>query len=89
MTESTTLTVRLKPETRDRLEALAKDTRRSKAFIAAEAIACYLDAQAWQLERIKAGIADADAGRVVAHEKVMAWVESWGTDNELPPPECE
>jgi predicted transcriptional regulator len=24
--------------------------------------------------------------RVVAHDKVVAWLESWGADNELPPP---
>ncbi|HZZ66730.1 MAG TPA: CopG family transcriptional regulator [Phenylobacterium sp.] len=26
------------------------------------------------------------AGRTVSHEKVMAWLRSWGTPNELPPP---
>jgi predicted transcriptional regulator len=26
------------------------------------------------------------AGRVVAHEKVVEWLESWGTPNELPCP---
>lgn len=29
-----------------------------------------------------------DAGRFVSHEAVMRWLESWGTDNELPPPKC-
>lgn len=34
--------------------------------------------------------ADADiaAGRTVSHEAVLRWVRSWGTENELPPPEC-
>lgn len=32
--------------------------------------------------------ADADAGRVVSHEAVAAWLKSWGTDHELPPPQC-
>ena len=30
--------------------------------------------------------ADAAAGRVVSLEAVEAWVESWDTDHELPPP---
>ena len=34
------------------------------------------------------GEADADAGRVVSHEVVAAWLKSWGTDHELPPPKC-
>ncbi len=35
------------------------------------------------------GIADADAGRTIPWETVKAWVLSWGTDHELPMPECE
>jgi predicted transcriptional regulator len=27
------------------------------------------------------------AGRVVEHARVVLWLESWGTENELPPPE--
>lgn len=38
---------------------------------------------------ILAGLADFDAGRSVSHEKVVAWLESWGTENELPTPECD
>ncbi|ATQ44950.1 CopG family transcriptional regulator [Caulobacter mirabilis] len=32
--------------------------------------------------------ADIAAGRVISNEAVMRWVRSWGTENELPPPEC-
>jgi predicted transcriptional regulator len=35
------------------------------------------------------GIADAEAGRVVPHDDVKAWLESWGTENELPMPTCK
>jgi predicted transcriptional regulator len=34
-------------------------------------------------------MADFRAGRVVPHEKVAAWLMSWGTDNELPCPTAE
>ncbi|MGO1079457.1 hypothetical protein [Inquilinus sp. CA228] len=34
------------------------------------------------------GIASADAGRVVPYEDVRRWLLSWGTKDELPPPEC-
>jgi predicted transcriptional regulator len=30
--------------------------------------------------------ADVAAGRVVSHEAVKAWLLSWGTSSELPPP---
>ena len=32
------------------------------------------------------GIADLDAGRVVTHDRMKAWLLSWGTPDELPPP---
>ncbi|KGM33433.1 CopG family transcriptional regulator [Inquilinus limosus] len=34
-------------------------------------------------------IADVEAGRMVPHEDVRRWLLSWGTDSELPPPECK
>lgn len=36
---------------------------------------------------VEEGRRDIREGRVIDHEKVRAWLLSWGTDNELPPPE--
>jgi len=30
--------------------------------------------------------ADIAAGRVVPHDKVVAWLKTWGTSDEAPPP---
>lgn len=38
------------------------------------------------LEAIAEGIADADAGEVVAHEDVKQWLGSWGSADEGAPP---
>jgi len=38
---------------------------------------------------VKEGIDDADAGRTIPYDDVRRWLLSWGTENELPPPECE
>lgn len=89
MAATTTLTVRLDAKTKKRLEALGKQTRRSKSFLAAEAVARYVELEEWQIAHIKAGIADADAERTVADETVKEWAVSLGTPGELPPPECE
>lgn len=35
---------------------------------------------------VEEGLADVRAGRVVEGEAVMRWLESWGSENELPPP---
>lgn len=42
---------------------------------------------AWQIAHIKAALAEDDEGGPgVSHEEVMRWLESWGTDHELPRP---
>ena len=38
------------------------------------------------LEAVAAGLADATAGRVVDHERVAKWLESWARDDEGDPP---
>ena len=42
---------------------------------------------AWQAARIKEALDEARSGAPgVPHEEVVRWMESWGTDDELPPP---
>ena len=36
---------------------------------------------------MREGEADADAGRVISHEAMKAWLLSWGKPDELPPPQ--
>ena len=65
------ITIRVEREIKERLEKLAKATARSRSFWAAEAIPCYLDLHAWQVEQILEGIEEAEAGKLVAHEEVV------------------
>jgi predicted transcriptional regulator len=88
MAETATLTIQLSAEIEARLERLARTASVSKSRLAAAAIVAYVDEQERQLERIREGLADAKAGRVVTHEDVARWLDSWGTENELPPPKC-
>jgi predicted transcriptional regulator len=85
----TTLSVRLPAEIGDRLDRLARETSISKAKLAKDAIVAYLDEQEGQLARIREGLADAAAGRVIRDDAVVRWLDSWGTENELPPPKCD
>lgn len=80
MTE--TLSIRIDSETKQRLDMLSKRSKRSKSFLAAEAIAAYVDSEAWQIGEIQAGIAELDAGPGVSHEKVSKWLKSWGKPGE-------
>ena len=86
MAKTTTLSVRVDQSTKDRLEAAAKETKRSKSFLAAEAIEEYLAVQEWQKARIHGALSSVERGEVVAHRDVMTWIDSWGTENERPKP---
>jgi predicted transcriptional regulator len=44
----------------------------------------------WQVREIEVALAEAKAGAPgVTHERMAAYLRSWGTDSELPPPEPE
>jgi predicted transcriptional regulator len=45
-----------------------------------------IDAAADEAEDDEA-MADYQAGRVISHKAVMAWIKSWGTPDELPSPQ--
>jgi RHH-type rel operon transcriptional repressor/antitoxin RelB len=79
---TTTLSVRIDSDTKNQLEALAKRARRSKSFLAAEAIAAYVEAERWQLDEIQAGLQELDRGRAVAQKDVSKWLRSWGKKRE-------
>ncbi|TMJ56002.1 MAG: ribbon-helix-helix protein, CopG family [Alphaproteobacteria bacterium] len=83
---STTFTVRVNPVAKKRLERLAKNTGRSRSFLAAEAINEYLDVNEWQVSGIKQAIASLDRGEGVPHQQVRDWIASWGSDREQPIP---
>lgn len=65
-------TIRLDDETLAKLDALAADTDRSRNWLAAKAIENYIELNAWQIERIKEGIAQADRGEFATEEEVEA-----------------
>jgi predicted transcriptional regulator len=87
-TRSATFSIRLKPETKKRLGRLARESGRSANFLISDAVESYVADQ----ERILAEIRQADrqvkSGHYIRHEDMKAWLLSWGTDLELPPPKC-
>jgi RHH-type transcriptional regulator, rel operon repressor / antitoxin RelB len=84
-----TLTIRVPSKLRKRLEGLAKSTARNRSRLAVEALETYVDEQEEQLAKIDQGIRDADAGRVVSHDKVKRYLQSWGRKRKLLPPRCK
>jgi predicted transcriptional regulator len=72
MPESAVLTVRLEAEVKARLEALAHSTRRSRSWLAAEAITAYVERNAWQIAEIEAGLAELDRGEAIDEGEAAA-----------------
>lgn len=72
MPASTTMTIRLDAELKVKLGRLADGTRRSRSFLAAEAVETYVDRELPIIEGIERGLADVKAGRTVSHEDAMA-----------------
>jgi predicted transcriptional regulator len=89
MSETVVLTIRLPTEVKQRLDRLARDSALSSSRLATDAILGFLDEQELAREKIRAGLADADAGRVVPHQEVARWLQSWGSEDELPAPKCD
>jgi RHH-type transcriptional regulator, rel operon repressor / antitoxin RelB len=82
-----TLTVELPRELYDRLSALAQESDQSALSLLTEAVHTYVEAEEEDLRDLDEAIARADAGGpFIEHAVVAAWLDSWGTENELPPP---
>ena len=87
--QNITMTVRITHDLSQKLAALARDTKRSKAFLASEGIAAYVARNEWQVARISASLEEAKSGTPgVSNAEVERWMASWGTDHELPRPKA-
>jgi RHH-type rel operon transcriptional repressor/antitoxin RelB len=75
---STTMTIRLEPAMKERLEQLAEATHRSKSYLAAEAIAEYVSLHEWQIREIHTAVTEADAGDFASQAEVDAFAKKWG-----------
>ncbi len=84
--------VRIKDKLNESLKELAEKKQRSKSWIINEAVAEYIvkdkiESQKW-MDTLEA-LEDVKNGRVIDGEEVLAWIESWGTDNELDMPKVK
>ena len=77
---STTMTIRLEPELKQRLDRLAGATQRSKSFLAAQAIRDFVDLNEWQIQEIRNAIAEADRDDFASDDLVRGVLRKWGAD---------
>ena len=68
---SKTLSIRLSARTKDELDQLARATRRTKSFLASEAIEAFVARELEIVTGIRRGLADMKAGRIIPHDEAM------------------
>jgi RHH-type rel operon transcriptional repressor/antitoxin RelB len=78
MLKAASLTVRVKPDTRTRLDNLARITRRSKSYVIEDALEQYLDVNEWQIKGIQEALIEANnSGAIfIDHDDVLATWEA-------------
>ncbi len=74
---STTMTIRLESELKQRLDQLAEATHRSKSFLAAEALRDFIELNEWQIQEIAEAIKEADSGEFASDEEVNKVFSKW------------
>jgi len=69
---STTMTIRVSADLKEKLDRLAADTRRSRSFLAAEAVSAYVAKELAIVEGVNEGLEDVRNGRTVSHRDAMS-----------------
>lgn len=83
---STVLSVRVPEELKEQLDYLSRSTKRSRAYLAAEALGDYVKRNAWRAKELHDAIKEADKGVFISHEAMVAWADSLGAGRASAPP---
>jgi len=82
MTQSATMTIRLEAGIKDRLDKLSKSTKRSRSFLAAEAVREFVELNEWQVEEIENAIKEADEGDFASDQEARKVFSKWGINGD-------
>ena len=71
----------------DKIDTLAALTRRARDDVLGDTLESYVDEKVRFYRELDEAIKEADeVGDYVSEQDMAAWLGSWGTENELPPP---
>ena len=92
MTTVTPMSLRLDTELRERLDRIALMKKRSPHALAREAVSLFVAEEekqaAWNAS-CEASLNDyQQTGLHITHEALDTWLDTWGTPDEKPAPEC-
>jgi predicted transcriptional regulator len=75
--EKTTVTFRIDSDMKDALDAIAEGMDRDRSYVLNEAVSAYLDIHRWQIDHIREGLRQADAGEFATETEVAAAFRRW------------
>ena len=64
------LTVRVEPRTRKELDGIATALERDRSYVVNEALKAYIDIHQWQIDHIRQGLREANAGNFASEAEV-------------------
>ena len=92
MAATVPMSIRIDQSLKDRLVKLATLQKRSAHSLATQAVENLVQeqekVQAWNQSCIDSFTEYNTTGLHVSHDEVEKWMDSWGSDKELPPPKC-
>ena len=75
-TTSAVLSVRVPESLKEQLDYLSRLTKRSKGYLATEALGDYVKKNAWRAKELQAATTEADKGVFISHEAMLAWADA-------------
>lgn len=75
-------------ELKQKIEQAARERGQNPSPLIASALDLLLNTEALKAEEARRRLASR-GGKTVPNERVMAWLDTWGLNGEIPPPECK
>ena len=92
MAATVPLSIRIDQSLKDRLNKIARLQKRSAHSLASQAVEKLVEEheklQAWNQSCVDSFNEYKETGLHVTQDEVEKWMDSWGSENELPPPKC-
>jgi predicted transcriptional regulator len=86
------MSLRIDVSKKERLGRIASRQKRSSHSLAVEALDLFIEKkeaeERWNQSCVASLNEYLETGLHVTEDEVNKWMDSWGTNNELPPPQC-
>src|SRR3546814_17249181 len=87
-TETKVLTAHVPLGLAEKVEAMASRLERSRGWVVTQALAAWVDQEEERQRMTLEALEDVDAGRVIDHQAITAWVDSLGTAKQIGKAAC-